>query len=815
MAVFFGGINAKISTKKINHIALCMLTCASSYFGASSSASQKNLTLLVTNPDRETSRAASITVPISDMPLSFVSDRESLVIHCPRGLDQAILKSALEVVKKSLQVVQNPADTDNTKIGEDKKKPCEDLVQLLKGNDTERIGLLIDALEFFEIDHETLRKVTCELEKEFNMVIEKNLVRRMARENLRTVFDMNEDQRNFFREPSTRLRPPTPFGLRNFAKRYIEQITEPQADAIRKTALGFLLVATPNKFVVDQLDEASWKSFEIFCSSNASPENYVGKKLDRTLTEIGCVSFYSKFARGNTTVAACTAQRELVKYLVEKKAVTDRLISCLKVIQESEKVALAFWDSSDDFDNIYHQQLFDVGSLKKWEWAKKLAETVNSDSRILELSKRGEQALIFGSTVSPLVGGLGTIYSMRKSMSWQQIGGAIVLALAGFYRNIQQLPDTLENLVIPCLVYQIKLMYLADYLKAIDTILTELEQFEKEGNFPSPLKKLVEELSCIKSNNILKELWQDLRTNTFVGGLGDRDFTSIGSDAARIFMTNSGKILATYGKVHTSKHLLVPIFAAVGELDAQLSIVSLFNEFAGKKVAYCWPEFKEVPEPSIEATQVWNPMVNTEHVVPNSLTLGIPGASHGAVFTGPNGGGKTTIMKSFPLAIIIAQSLGIAPAQSLKFTPFKKVKAYLNIVDDTAGGRSLFVAGVKRALELYESARTNSHSLTVFDELFNSTGAAEGQAAGCSLLEMLLKYRSNIFLSTTHFQKLTEIKGVDNYKVTVQKTPEGKLHYPFELQHGSSNQNIAFDVLREQGFNEEMIVNAERILRGQ
>jgi ubiquitin C-terminal hydrolase len=213
----------------------------------------------------------------------------------------------------------------------------------------------------------------------------------------------------------------------------------------------------------------------------------------------------------------------------------------------------------------------------------------------------------------------------------------------------------------------------------------------------------------------------------------------------------------------------------------------------------------------------WNPMVDQEKVKPNSLQVGCNGKKRTAIITGPNAGGKSTIMKSAILAAIMAQSLGIAPATAFTFTPFSSIRAYLNIVDDTAGGNSLFMASVKRAFELLESAqksgREKACSLTVFDEIFNGTSATEGEAAACALIQRLVVCPTNLLLVTTHFKKLTTLEGIDNYKVTVTTAHNGALQYPFALQEGVADQCVAFDILREQGFDAKFIEEATKNLR--
>ena len=66
------------------------------------------------------------------------------------------------------------------------------------------------------------------------------------------------------------------------------------------------------------------------------------------------------------------------------------------------------------------------------------------------------------------------------------------------------------------------------------------------------------------------------------------------------------------------------------------------------------------------------------------------------LITGPNAGGKSTLIKSLTLCILLSQTLCISPAENLILTPFKLVNTYLNI-PDCKGKESLFEAEMHRA----------------------------------------------------------------------------------------------------------------------
>lgn len=760
-----------------------------------------------------------IEVPSEELPGKFLSERTSFTIDCPATIDSEILGNAIRHIKILLS-------HDTSKLSDKSRKVliCERLVpEILKdfNFDEKRTGLFVEALQFFEVPDDILYEISAELEKKFTMILEKSLARNVALENYVTLFDSHNYVKSLIQTlPSRSARMPD-FSVEAFIRSYAAGLRNPPPDLKRKIALGFLQVATPNVFIKDLLDKQSWQSLEMFCGSKQSPGEFVAAKLDRTVTEMGRVSFYSKLAMCKSDIQDCENQRDLIAYLSRNKEFTNSLENAFQRIKASENVVLSFWNSHDPFEANFYELLFSVGSFKDYRMAKALSSYINSNYYMLEFGERlGQFYSTLGLGASIFFTGATFVSSLSgnamEELYWTRLAtlGLACTSSWSILLSSSQFINRLRSFVYMRLVFHLKLKYLVDYLNAVNIISGVLNEAAGERSTPKALKVLAKKLDFLQQSAELRELYDDLQSSTFQG---ERDLPAMGQGCQTVLTKSMGFMITCYQKMLRSKHLLVPIIASVGELDAQLSVSRLLNEYEGQRVTYCLPKFVKKATPFINITDAWNPMVNKDEVKQNSLTIGTEGKCHAAVLTGPNAGGKSTITKSFILAIIMAQSLGIAPAQSLTFTPFGSIRAYLNIADDTAGGNSLFVASANRALELYNSAlkakNDNLHSLTVFDELFNGTSAAEGEAAAYALLTSIVENRRNILLATTHFKKLTSIKGIDTYKVTVEKTADGNLHYPFKLEEGISDQIIAFDVLREKGFNERIIKLAETQIR--
>ena len=90
------------------------------------------------------------------------------------------------------------------------------------------------------------------------------------------------------------------------------------------------------------------------------------------------------------------------------------------------------------------------------------------------------------------------------------------------------------------------------------------------------------------------------------------------------------------------------------------------------------------------------------------------------ILTGPNAAGKTTLVKSVIINVILSQQFGCGFYDSCKLKPYDQIHSYINI-PDTSGRDSLFQAEAGRCKHILSSISNNpdDNVLCVFDELFS------------------------------------------------------------------------------------------------
>jgi DNA mismatch repair protein MutS len=307
------------------------------------------------------------------------------------------------------------------------------------------------------------------------------------------------------------------------------------------------------------------------------------------------------------------------------------------------------------------------------------------------------------------------------------------------------------------------------------------------------------------SEDQLKEFVELCDTSTFEG-------------TPSIF-SHTGNVLRAHALMYEQKEKLVPLIHSFARFDVYCGLARLMNEHEKFDYGFCFPVYTASDKPFVSCQEFWHPMIDVKKVVANSVELGVNGARSNMIITGPNAGGKSSTLKALALSLWMAQTLGIAPAQRLEFTPFQNIQTYLNITDDVGVGNSLFKAEVLRTQKLIDTikkARQGEYSFVVFDEVFNGTSHVEGAAAAYSVAKQLSVFDHSISLIATHFPLLTKLEQdtptFSNYKVTVDVYRNGSITYPFKLHKGIADQHVALQILRNEGFEGSLIDEAEKLV---
>ena len=281
--------------------------------------------------------------------------------------------------------------------------------------------------------------------------------------------------------------------------------------------------------------------------------------------------------------------------------------------------------------------------------------------------------------------------------------------------------------------------------------------------------------------------------------------------------TNKGKILTVFKKFKKNKDNIVNLFHYSGLIDALLCIDNILTNSTSEN-PYNITKFSSSKKPLLNFKNIWHPYLNKEssiNTVKNSIDI-----KNNILITGPNAAGKSTFIKSVIINIILSQTIGISSAEHFEMTPFYNIETYLHI-PDSKGSSSLFEAEMFRSKEYIDkikSLENDKFSFIVLDEIFSSTNYVEGFSGAYSILKKISSFNNTLSITTTHYTDLEilekDTKGkVLNYKFEVDHDENGQIVFNYILKRGMSRQYIALELLKKNGFDEDVIEEAMNICK--
>jgi len=226
------------------------------------------------------------------------------------------------------------------------------------------------------------------------------------------------------------------------------------------------------------------------------------------------------------------------------------------------------------------------------------------------------------------------------------------------------------------------------------------------------------------------------------------------------------------------------------------------------KYNYCKPQITTHTKSFFQAEKLRHVLI--EHIqqneiyVPNDIKLGKN--EDGILLYGTNAVGKSSLIKSIGIAIIMAQSGMYVPCNSFNYKPYKSLYTRILGNDDIFKGLSSFAVEMS---ELKSILKADENSLILGDELCRGTEFNSAIRIFISGLVSLNKKKcSHIF--ATHFHEITKMKQIQELSTLVMKHmsiefDNNTLIYNRTLKDGPGNNNYGLIVCKSLGLPEEFI----------
>jgi hypothetical protein len=197
-----------------------------------------------------------------------------------------------------------------------------------------------------------------------------------------------------------------------------------------------------------------------------------------------------------------------------------------------------------------------------------------------------------------------------------------------------------------------------------------------------------------------------------------------------------------------------------------------------------------------------------ENIIKNNITI----KNSNIILTGSNASGKTTILKSFIINIILSQQFGYGYYESGTLLPYHYLYSYLNI-PDTSNRDSLFQAESRRCKSIIDNIQLypNKRHLCIIDELFSGTNPSESVITASAYVKYLSQCKLVTFLLTTHYLKVCKcskyktINKIDNYCMGSTEI-DNVCTYTYVIQKGvTSDKNGAYRILHDMDYPKEIL----------
>eukprot|EP00923_Selenidium_pygospionis_P056586 GHVN01098728.1.p1 GENE.GHVN01098728.1~~GHVN01098728.1.p1 ORF type:complete len:944 (+),score=103.91 GHVN01098728.1:3054-5885(+) len=196
--------------------------------------------------------------------------------------------------------------------------------------------------------------------------------------------------------------------------------------------------------------------------------------------------------------------------------------------------------------------------------------------------------------------------------------------------------------------------------------------------------------------------------------------------------------------------------SVLGEIDCLCSLAT-FALFLGEEK--CLPSLVEDKRAFLSSKSLRYPSMMLSEAarhqacfIPNDVCIGRE--ERLVLLTGPNMGGKSTLLRQTCLCIILAQLGSFVPALECTMTPFDRIFTRIGANDNIISGHSTFM------VELSETARilceATEKSFVVIDELGRGTSTFDGMSIAYTVLGHLVTGIGCAGLFATHYKSLAE-----------------------------------------------------------
>ena len=191
-------------------------------------------------------------------------------------------------------------------------------------------------------------------------------------------------------------------------------------------------------------------------------------------------------------------------------------------------------------------------------------------------------------------------------------------------------------------------------------------------------------------------------------------------------------------------------------------------------------------------------------------------SNNGILLYGINASGKSSLMKTIGLNIIMAQSGMYVPSYEMYYEPYHHIFTRISGADNIYKGLSSFTVEMTELRNILN--RCDKYSLVLGDEICNGTESISGISIVASAIDKLIK-KSCSFIFATHLHELTDISiiktNIDNNFIKIYhlhvKIDKDIIYYERKIKEGKGSSIYGIEVCKALDMPNDFLINAERI----
>ncbi|CAG9855365.1 unnamed protein product [Phyllotreta striolata] len=225
-------------------------------------------------------------------------------------------------------------------------------------------------------------------------------------------------------------------------------------------------------------------------------------------------------------------------------------------------------------------------------------------------------------------------------------------------------------------------------------------------------------------------------------------------------------------------------------------------------------------KPSILIENGRHPCIpNIDSFVPNDTQLGVEDHPGILILTGPNMGGKSTLMRQIAVISIMAQIGSFVPASRCEMNLIDRIFTRLGAQDDILQGQSTFYVELAEASSILR--HVTPRSLVVIDELGRGTSTHDGNAIATAYVKKLTEVKCRTMFSTHYHSLVSNFKASDDVQLThmacmVEKDDdetEESVTFLYKLASGVCPKSYGFNAAKLAGMDRRIITRGRDIAK--